>query len=279
MPDAITSLLSRVDGSAGRTKENRRAPPNRVEFWPADEMNNVLDWVARASQWLGLSDGSTPDSLFEKLLSVSGYRGSRTVAWDDFLFGTVAATGAPYIATLVGGSTAALASLGGSGDGAGHLALTAAAAGGASVRVHTDDTIVGACSPDTRVRFKTPAGIADAELRVGLENAALTNYARLAVKAGTVYLQAKSVSGGGTADAATAVVLAADTWYDARVRVTSGRVDYYLADALIGSVTTATQVPSGTGESLGVFSAHVVRNANGPHKMHVDRYETGLARR
>lgn len=276
---SITEILTRADGSAGGTKANRRPPPNRIHFWPADEMNKVLDWVAAASAELGKSDGSTLGSVLRKLLSFSGPRESEFVLFDDFVKLNVdGATVGEYTFAVVGASSAlAKASPAEAGAGVGVLELIAAASGGALVRFAAQHhTIRGTNLPDLRFRLKTPATFVGVDFHIGVSEtgAAPTSYARMRCNAsGLVTMEARSATGGGTGSTASAVTLAASTWYEGRIRVTSGRVDFYVNDALIGSNTTPAQVPSVSGDTMSPFAMTVSRSAGGPHTELVDWWE------
>lgn len=274
----ITEILTRSDGSAGGTKANRRPPANRIHFWPADEMNKVLDWVTAASAILGKSDGSTLDSVLRKLLSFSGPRESRSVSFDDY---RSLDTTHVWLKSLVGGSTIDIGQFDtAAGAGLGHLRLRAANAVGATATLFPlFEPMVGTHLPDLRVRFKTPASFADCDFYLGISSTSELSYARIrCVNSAVVRMQTRSATGAIVTNTASTTSLQASKWYDLRIAITAARVDFYINDALIGSVTGATTVPSVAGDALAEFLPAILRTAAGPHDLIVDWHEAAATR-
>lgn len=66
----LTEIPTRTDGSIGRVKQDARLPSNRSIEIPADEYNELLDTVIALAEAVGLRDGSTPDSLEERVQGI-----------------------------------------------------------------------------------------------------------------------------------------------------------------------------------------------------------------
>lgn len=275
----ITTLPTRDDSGVGREKADRRPAPNRTNFRPADEINRLLDWVVAAGAHLGKSDGSTPGSVLRKLLSFSGPRESTfVVPPEDFLKTSAAGSGAHHTFAVVGaGSSSTIkAATPEVGAGAGHAELVAGnVASGSAMIATTHETLRGTNLPDARIRFKTPAAFVGCDFRIGPADATgAGSYAWARCNgSGTVTIETRSATGAASGSTATAAVLAALTWYELRAAVSSGRVDFYINDALIGSVTTASQVPSVAGDTMRPFYAKIDRTSAGPHTLLIDWYE------
>lgn len=107
----ITSLLTRTDGSAGRTKANARAIVSLLRQVPAEEWNNVAQAVVDLLAEVGLSDGSTPGSLVERVTDLEGggggggfshvaISGNATLPASNAIIDVDAGTGSPTTLTL-----------------------------------------------------------------------------------------------------------------------------------------------------------------------------------
>lgn len=272
----ITSLLTREDGSAGRVKADRRPAPNRTHYWPADELNKVLDWAVAACAVLGLSDGSTADSILQKLRSVANLRGTRSVHAEDFLHTTVGASGALHTSSVVSSGTAALAPGEEVDSGAGHLKLTAANAVSSSAAAYASNTLNGGQLPDFRARFKITGTLAGFSMVLGLSEQGAGTYARFAMAAGGALSMEIESPAASSTSTPTGVSLALNTWYEARIRVNADlSADFWLNDVHLGNVPdNAPQIS----DRLAPFYAQISRSSGGPHTLVVDWYETSFDR-
>lgn len=72
----ISTLLTRVDGSAGRIKANARAVINLAKQISAEEWNNIAQAVVDLLAEVGLSNGSTPGSLVARVTTLEGGGGA-----------------------------------------------------------------------------------------------------------------------------------------------------------------------------------------------------------
>lgn len=286
MSDEITQILDRVDGELGRTKTARREPPNLDEFFSGAELNNIADAIRKFFVALGKTDGSTLGSVLRKLRSFSGPRETRCVFFDDMMPpSTVGALGDPttYGHTLVGAASEVFLEHAdaGAGSGVGHLVVRAGDTAGAFGEVVGNHNIFrGSHLLDWKARFKTPSSLTDASVSLGFADATMTtSYARIATSGSAVVrLQSRSGTGLGTSDDVTATSLAPNTWHELRIAITSGRIDFYLNDTLIGSITTVANVPSVAGDRLTQLYARTSRVAAGPHTMLVDWIEPACTR-
>jgi hypothetical protein len=279
MANPITRLLARVDDELGITKVGLFEPPNLVNFFSADELNNAFDSIESLLAIVGLSAGTTTGSILRKLRSMSGPRETTcVVASEDFVEDVLGR----YVDTVVAAGTVDTDHSGdtGTGSGLGHARLAFVNGVGSSAkRVHAADCLRGSHNPVFMARFRTPAVFADANLYIGLESNAGTSYARIACTAsGVVRQQSASATGAGSDDTATAVTLTASTWYDVEIRITSAAVAYYIDGVLIGSHAVAVAIPSVVDDVLAPFMARIARVANGPQTLLVDWYETTATR-
>lgn len=67
----LTEIPSRTDESLGREKHDTREATNLDLQIPAAEYNRLLDYVIALAEAVGLRDGTTPDSIEQRLRSAS----------------------------------------------------------------------------------------------------------------------------------------------------------------------------------------------------------------
>jgi hypothetical protein len=275
----ITRLLTRTDGSAGGVKSDKRPAPNRRQYWPADELNNVLDAVTQMLAVLGLSDGSTVGSVLRKLRSFSGPREATFVHFDDFVTGQAGASPADWTSTVAAGGTAGALTTVDAAGGVGVVHVTVPAAGGASAHLRpVVDHYRGSHLLDVRFRFRTPASMSTTSWWIGIADSTPFSYARLACNASaTLRAESSSLTGGGSGGFNTATALAASTWYEGRIRITADQIAYYINDALVYTETTATRVPDFSADQLSAFAMRIAY-VSGAGALLADWYEVNAQR-